>query len=394
MQQAEQVSPMKQTHQALHIEPVAAPRDRERFVRLPWRIYANTPAWVPPLLMERRQMLDPQKNPFLGHAEAQLFIARRGNEDVGRVAAFIDHRANETYHEQAGYFGFFEVLPDAEAAAALLHAAEQWVQARGMHIIRGPLNFSHDNECGLLLDAYDEPPVLMTSYNPPYYCDYVEQAGFSKATDWYAYNIHRDTLGGGELANLPPRLLRTVDIARKRSGVHIRSVSMRNFVQEVGLIQKVYNAAWQQNQGFVPLDDTEVAALAASLKPIVDPDLVLLAEARGEVVAASITLPDFNQVLHHMNGRLLPFGWWHILRRQRYLDTVRFFAMGVIPAYRHKGIEAAFYYDTFCAAVQKGYQRAELSLVVESNTMMHRSAEAFGAHIYKTYRVYEKEVQP
>jgi GNAT superfamily N-acetyltransferase len=375
----------------LVVVPVTTRHDMKRFVRFPWRVYAHTPQWVPPLLLERRQMLDPRKNPFFGHAEAQLFMARRGAHVVGTIAAFIDHRANERFQEQAGYFGFFEVLPDdSETAIALLQTAEQWAAQRGMQVLRGPQNFSHDNDCGVLLDAYDQPPVLMTGYNPPAYRDYIEQAGYIKSSDWYAYTIDRDTLGGGELRNLPPRLLRTMDIARKRSGVQIRPVRLRHFREELGRIQQVYNTAWRENQGFVPLDETEVTHLANSLRPIIDPDLILVAEAKGRVVAASITLPDLNQVLRRMNGRLLPLGWWHFLRRSRIIDTVRFFAMGIVPEYRHRGIEAAFYYDTFRNAVQKGYQRAELSLVVENNTMMHRSAEAFGARIYKTYRIYEK----
>lgn len=372
------------------IEPVQTKHDYKRFIRLPWRVYAGNPVWVPPLIMERQQTLNPKKNAFFGHAEAQLFLARRDGCDVGTIAAFIDHRANETRGEQIGCFGFFEVLPDAEAAAALLQAAEEWARARGMHLLRGPMNFSQDIDCGLLLDAYEEPPVLMTGYNPPYYCGFVEQAGFVKAADWYAYTIDRETLGGGELKNLPPRLLRTMDIARKRSGVTIRKVNMHNFEQDLAEVQRLYNTSWAENFGHVPMDDAECAQLAASLKPFLDPDLVFLAEAQGEVVGASITLPDLNQVLHRMNGRLFPAGWWHLLRRKAYINAARFFAMGVLPAYRQRGIEAAFYFETFREAVQKGYQRAELSLVVESNTMMRRSAEAFGARIYKTYRVYEK----
>jgi GNAT superfamily N-acetyltransferase len=381
-----------QTSTPLVIEPVTTRQQRERFIRLPWLVYASHPAWVPPLLSERRDFLNPQKNAFFGHAEAQLFLARRGAQDVGTIAAFIDQRANDMYQEQAGYFGCFEVLPDEEAAALLLQTAADWVRERGMHVLRGPQNFSHDNDCGLLLDAYDEPPVLLTLYNPPYYCALVEQNGFVKSADWYAYTIDRETLGGGELSNLPPRLLRTMDIARKRSGVTLHKIEMRHFEREVVRIQQIYNTAWEENPGFVLLDDAECAQLAASLKMFIDPDLVFLAEAKGEIVGVSLTLPDMNQVLHRMNGRLFPTGWWYVLRRQHYITTARFFAMGVLPSYRQRGIEAAFYYETFREAVQKGYQRAELSLVAENNTMMRRSAEAFGARIYKTYRIYEKKL--
>ncbi len=376
----------------LVIEPVMTRHDFERAVRFPWQVYAAYPAWVPPLLIERRQFLDPHKHPFFQHADVRYWLARRGAQDVGMIAAFIDRRANQHHNEQVGCFGCFEVLPDPQAAAALLHMAACWVRARGMRVLRGPFNFSYDNECGLLLNAYDLPPVVMTTYNPPYYRDYIEQAGFTKLIDWYAYTIDRATLGGGTMANLPARLLRTMETARQRRGVHIRPLFMPHFRQELAHVQRIYNTAWQYNPNFVPLDDAEINRLAAGLKPFIDPALVLLAEADGEVVGVSITLPDLNQPLHRMNGRLLPAGWWHLLRRRHMIDTVRMFAMGILPGYRHRGIEAAFYAETFRAAVEQGYQRGELSLLAESNTMVRRSAEAFGARIYKTYRVYERNL--
>lgn len=374
----------------LTILPVTTRRELRRFIQLPWQVYAGNAAWVPPLLMEREQFFDPQRNPFFQRAEVQLFLAQREKRDVGTIAAYIDHRWNEVHHECAGCFGFFEVLSDAEAAAALLETAEAWVRERDVQVLRGPMNFSADIDCGLLLDAYNLPPVIMTPYNPPSYQDYIVQAGFVKHTDWYAYLIDRETLGGGELENLPPRLLRTVDIARKRSGITIRKAQIRQFEEEVALVQQIYNAAWQETPGYVPMSDAESAYLAKGLKPFVDPDLIFMAEADGQVVGVSVTLPDLNQMLHRMNGRLLPLGWWHLVRRHRYITTARFFAMGMLPAYRRRGIEAAFYFETFREAVKKGYQCAELSLVAEYNTMMRRGAEAFGARIYKTYRVYEK----
>lgn len=375
---------------ALVVEPVVRPRDRRRFITFPWQVYAGNRYWVPPLLIERRKFFDPGRNPFFRHADVQFFIARRGQRDVGTIAAFINHTHNHVHGEQVGFFGFFEVLPDAQAAAALLQVAEAWVRARGMQAIRGPINFSADNECGLLLDAYDQPPVMMTVYNPPYYREYIEQAGFVKAIDWYAYTIDRAMLGGGDPRDLPPKLLRALAIARRRSHAHFRKVRMRNFAQELERVRQVYNHAWEHNWGFVPLSDAEIDYLAAGLKPFVDPDLVFIAEAGDQTVGVSIALPDLNQPLLKMNGRLLPFGWWHLLRGRSRIDTVRFFAMGVVPEYRHRGVEAVFYYETFREAVRKGYVRAELSLIVESNTAMRRGIEAFGARIYKTYRVYEK----
>lgn len=375
----------------LTIEPAAIQgRDLDRFIRFPWQVYEDNACWVPPLLFERRRFFNPTRNPFFRHAEVQLFIARRDRRDVGTIAAFINHTHNRVHNEEAGFFGFFEVLPDAEAASGLLAAAEQWVRERGMQVIRGPANFAVDNESGILIDAFDQPPVMMTVYNPPYYRDFVEMAGFTKAIDWYAYHIDRKMLGGGDARDLPPKLLRTLDLARRRSGVSFRNVRMRRFAEELRLVREVYNHAWELNWGFVPLDDAEIDYLADSLRPVIDPDLVFLAEVDGRPVGISISLPDMNQPLLKMNGRLWPFGWIHLLRARSIIDTLRFFAMGVIPEYRHRGIEAVFYYETFRAAIKRGYQKAELSLIVENNMPMRHSIESLGAQISKTYRVYEK----
>ena len=376
----------------LRITPVRTPAERERFIRFPWRVYADNRCWVSPLLIERRAFFDPAHNPFFQHAEVQLFLACRGNREVGTIAAFINHAHNACHNERVGFFGSFEVLPDSAAAAALLATAEGWVRNRGMHALRGPINFASDNECGLLLDAYDQPPVIMTAYNPPYYRDYVELAGFSKAIDWYAYSLDRETLGGGDPRELRPRVLRMLDTARKRSGVQFRNVQLRAFAAELQRVRHVYNQAWEQNWGFVPMSAAEIDYLAAGLKPFIDPDLIIIAEAAGQPVGVSITLPDLNQPLRHMQGRLFPTGWWYLLRRRHWMDTVRFFAMGVVPEYRRRGVEAVFYYETFRNAVKKGYRRAELSLIVETNTQIRRSVAAFGAQIYKTYRVYEKRL--
>lgn len=374
----------------LVVEPIERPADRTRFIKLPWQVYAGNPYWVPPLLFERRQYFDPARNPFFRHAEVQLFIARRGRQDVGTVAAFVNHAYNQFQQVRMGFFGFFEVLEDQEAAAALLAAAEEWVRARGMSAIRGPINFATDNESGLLLDAYDQPPIIMTVYNPPYYRGYIEAAGYAKALDWYAYMIDRAALGGGATEALPPKLLRVLEIARRRSGATFRRVQMSRFDEELERVQKVYNSAWERNASFVPMDDDEITYMAAGLKSIVDPDLVWIAEVGDRPVGVSITLPDMNQPLLKMNGRLLPLGWRHLVFGRKRIQTARFFAMGIIPEYRQRGIDAVFYYETFRAAIQKGYQRAELSLIVENNAAMRRPIEALGAWINKTYRVYEK----
>jgi GNAT superfamily N-acetyltransferase len=372
------------------VEPIASRRDRMRLIKFPWKVYANIPQWVPPLIFERRMYFDPARNPFFRHADVQLFIARRGGQDVGTIAAFVNQAYNAFQAARVAFFGFFEVLPDEQAAAALLAAAEAWARARGVEAIRGPINFSTDNESGLLIDAFDEAPVLMTVYNPPYYREFIEAAGYAKALDWYAYTVDRATLGGGKVEDLPPKLVRAAEIARRRSKATFRKVRMREFDQELAKVQGVYNQAWERNPSFVPMDDAEIEYLAGGLKSFIDPDLVWMAEVDGRLVGVSITLPDMNQVVHQMNGRLLPFGWRHLVFGRSKIDTARFFAMGVLPEYRQRGIDAVFYYETFREAVRKGYQRAELSLIAEENLAMRRPIESLGARIAKTYRVYKK----
>jgi GNAT superfamily N-acetyltransferase len=243
-----------------------------------------------------------------------------------------------------------------------------------------------------LIDAFDDAPVIMTVYNPPYYRSFIEAAGFAKALDWYAYTIDRAALGGGAPSDLPPKLLRALDIARRRSGATFRKVQMRHFDAELARVRQVYNRAWERNRDFVPLDDAEIDYMAGGLKSFIDPDLVWIAEVGERVAGVAITLPDLNQVLHRMNGRLLPLGWWRLLFGRGHIDTARVFAMGIMPEYQRRGIDAVLYYETFCEAIRKGYQRAELSLIVETNMPMRRTIEALGARIYKTYRVYEKPI--
>jgi hypothetical protein len=344
----------------LTVEPVASRSDRRDFLLFPWQAYAGSSCWVPPLLSERRHTLDPAHNPFFAHAEVQLFLARRGRRAVGTIAAFINHAYNQFQGDRVAFFGFYEVQRDPDAAAALLEVAARWAAERGMRAVRGPINFSTDNESGLLIDAFDQPPVLMTVYNPPYYRDYIEAAGFTKAMDWYAYTIDRAALGGGDVNDLPSKLVRVAEIARRRSGATFRKVRMDRFEEELGYVRQIYNRAWERNYSFVPLDNAEIDSIAAGLKQIIDPDLVFIAEAGGEPVGVSITLPDINQVLRRMNGRLLPFGWWHWLTGRKHIDGARVFAMGLVPEYRHRGIDAVFYFETFREAVRKGYQRAEL----------------------------------
>jgi len=375
----------------IEIKPVKTPKELEQFILFPWKIYANDPYWVPPLISERKIFFDPSRNPFFKHAEVQLFLALKKGEVAGTISAHINYIHNEFHQEKAGFFGFFECIEDFAVAHKLLETACQWVAERGMEIIRGPMNFSTNEECGLLVEGFDSRPVVMMTYNPRYYVDFIEKAGFYKAMDLYAYIIQAEDLKNNA-ENLPPKVFKAAGAALSHPRIRIRKLNFKDFDQEVEKGWKVYNSAWSKNWGFVPLTEEEFKHMAYGLKPFLDPDLVLVAEVDGEAVGLSVTLPDLNIPLHKINGRLFPLGWLKFLWYRRKIDTARFFMMGVIEEYRNLGIDAVFYLETAKALLKKGYTRCEMSWILENNTMMNRIIQRLGGRIYKVYRIYEKKL--
>jgi GNAT superfamily N-acetyltransferase len=373
---------------SMEIELVRDKRGLLEFVEFPFQLYRGDPSWVPPLIEERRDFLDPKKNPFFEHARFQLFLARRGGDLVGTIGAVVDDNHNEYHHERMAAFGFFESIDNQEVADALLGAAEAWGRAQGMAIMRGPMNFSTNHEVGLLIDGFDDPPMVMLTHNPRYYAQLIGARGYSKVMDLFAYIGDIDD----RLQNGPPKLFRVADIAAKKAGIRIRKVNMRHFKEEVRRAKEIYAQAWTNNWGFVPLTDREGDYLAASLKPVIDPDLVLIAETSdGTPVGVSITLPDLHQALKLSGGgHMFPFGLAKFLWNRRKIDQVRLWGMGVVEHYRNRGIDAVFYVETARAAAAKGYKRIEGSWILETNTMMNRIIERLGGQRYKTYRIYEK----
>lgn len=369
----------------IDVAPVRDRRTREAFLRLPWRLYRDRPAWVAPLLAERRRFLDRQRNPFFRHSEAELFLARRGGAVVGRIAAVHNRRHLDAWGDGAGFFGFFECEDDAAAAGALLDAAARWVRERGLTRLRGPMSFTINDESGLLLDAFDRPPVLLMPYNPPYYRALLEGWGLAKVQDLLAYRLEVPAI-------LPQRLARAEELVAAAPGLVIRPVDLAHIREEVDRIHRVHSAAWAENWGAVPLAAEEIAELARELLPIVVPELALLAEQDGEPVGVSITLPDFHEVLAHLEGRLLPTGWLRALWWKRRITGVRVLILGVVREHRRRGIEAAMVARTVRAAMARGYRSGELSWILESNGPMRRLLERLGARVDKTYRVYEKAI--
>jgi GNAT superfamily N-acetyltransferase len=370
----------------IRIREVQTPSDKERFIKLPWKIYQGDKNWVQPLLMERRAFLNPQKNPFFEHSEVSLFMALdEAGSEVGRIAGIVNHNHVSTHNEKAGFFGLFESVNDPEVAQRLFETAVGFLRSRGMTIMRGPENMSVNDDLGLLIKGFDSPPVFMMPYNPPYYEKLLESFGFAKAMDLYAY--YGETNG-----KIPERLKRGFELGKKRYNIAIRSINLKDFDGEIDRIKEIYNRAWEQNWGAVPMTDREFQYVAKDLKHVLDPGLCLIAEVDGKTAGFSLGIPDFNQVLIHLNGRLFPLGIFKLLYYRRKVDTIRLLIMGVLKEYRRMGLDMAFIYETYKRSMEKGYYRGEMSWILENNATMNNTLLTLGYRLYKTYRLYDYQL--
>jgi GNAT superfamily N-acetyltransferase len=370
---------------ALEVRPVEGKRELGTFIKLPWRLYRNEPNWVPPLLFERKQFLDRERNPFFRHAEAEFFIAWRDGRPVGRITAHVDRHFNEFQGHDWGLFGFFECEDDPEAAQALLSVAERWLRDRGRDRMVGPMDFTTNDECGVLIEGHDLVPTILTGWHQRYYPRLIEAAGLTKAMDLYMWD-----LAVADKTRVHPSVWRAAHEVEPKYGITVRKMRKKDMEAEIGRFLELYNAAWERNWGFVPLTEEEVRHYAKDLKPILDEEWAFIAEKDGEPVAAALTLPDYNQVLIHLNGRLLPFGWAKALWYRRKINRVRVFALGVKPEYRHTGVGAKLYEEHFDAAARTPQKCGETGWILETNKAMNRAMKALGAEITRTYRVYEK----
>jgi GNAT superfamily N-acetyltransferase len=374
----------------VEVRPVASKRELRAFMRLPWRIYRNEPHWVPPLLMDLRKRLDRRRNPFFEHAEAEYFLAWREGRPVGRITAQIDRNFNEFHGNDWGMFGFFECEEDPEAGQALVDAAAAWLRERGRDRMVGPMDFTTNDECGLLIEGHDRTPIILTPWQHPYYQALLEGAGLDKAMDTFMWELYVS-----ERESVHPAIWEMAGNVEPQHGITVRPMRKRDLQAEVERFEEVYNAAWERNWGFVPLTDEEVRHRAKDLKPVLDENWALIAEARdGTVVGAALTLPDYNQVLAHLNGRLLPFGWAKALYWRRKIDRVRVFALGVKREYQHTGVAARMYEMHFDAAARTPQKGGEMGWILEANTAMNRAMEGMGGKITRRYRFYEKPLTP
>ncbi len=372
---------------AVEIRPVRTKKERAEFIKFPYRLYSDESRWVAPLLMDRKKLLNPKRNPFFEHAEVELFTAWRDGRMVGRISAHFDHHLNEFQNNEWGLFGFFECENDPEVAGALLDTAEAWLRERGRDRMVGPMDFTTNDEFGVLLDAYDRPPIILMPWQPPYYKELLEGWGLVKAMDTQMWELN---VTGRDRVH--PMIWEIADKVESEHGIICRGMRKRDLEAEVTKFLEVYNSAWERNWGFVPLTEEEVRHYAKDLKPVLDENWAMIAERvdTGEVVGAALTLPDYNQVLAKLNGRLLPFGWITALRARSKINRVRVFALGVKPEYQHTGVAARFYQMHFDAAERTPQKGGEMGWILETNKAMNRAMEGMGGEVVSRYRVFEK----
>ena len=383
--------PLSADNSPIILQPVRSSADLERFIQFQLSIYAGDPNFVPPIVAERRDFLDPRRNPFLSHTQTALYLAFSQDRIVGRIAAINDPQYNQFHNSEVGFFGMFECVDDAVVAGALLSAAATWAREKGMKKLLGPVNISFNHDCGFLVDRFDEPPTMMMSYNPRYYLRLMEKNGMTKAKDLWSYELS---------TTIPPseKIVRIAEKARTREGVLVRPIRMDDLSEEIRRIKSVYNVMLERNWGFVPMSEEEFDFTAARLRPLVQirPELFLIAEVKGEPVAFSITLPDSNLAVKAANGHLtrfgLPVGLAKMFWAARRIDRLRVLLFGIKPGYRRRGLDAILYLDTLHAARKLGYAVAEIGWNAEDNDLMNRAIESMGARRYKTYRLYERPV--
>ena len=375
---------------AVEISEVRSRAERDAFIKFPWRIYEQDPAWVPPLLLERKEFLDRKKHPFYLHGDAQLFLAKRRDQVVGRIMASDDPNYNAEHGANVGCFGLFECVDDPAVAAALLGAATDWLRRRGRDEIMGPIDYSTNYVCALLIEGFQHPPTLLTSHNPPYYAALIEGCGFRKAMDWYAWWFSKP----GEAAS---RLRRIAARFGGSLGARIRSVNMRDVAGESRRLREIYNRAWKKNWGFLSFTAAEFDHLIKELKPLARPEYTLIAEVDNQPAGFLLYLPDINVALRHLpDGRLftwgLPIGLAKLLYYKSRLNTGRLVALGVVPEFRRHGIAEKLVLRIIEEAMNKNGVTGECSMTLETNRLMNRFLEAIGANRYKTFRIYRRAI--
>jgi GNAT superfamily N-acetyltransferase len=371
----------------IKISEVSTRRDRDAFIKFQWRIYANDPVWVPPLIIERKTFLDRKRHPFYRHGDAALFLARQNGEIVGRIMASNDPNYNSLHQSNVGCFGLFECIDDRNVAAALFEAAVNWLRKKGRTEMMGPIDYSTNYVCGLLIDGFQFAPTILTAHNPPYYRELIEGCGFTKAKDWYAWWF-------ADPAKAVTHLRRFAERVRRRWPVTIRSANLKNIREESRRLRQIYNQAWEKNWGFVPFTEAEFEFMTQEMKPLLVPEFAWIAEMGNEPIGFTLCVPDINVALRHLNGRLtrfgFPIGLIKLLFYKRRIRKGRLIALGVIEKYRRAGVAEMLVLRVMEETMIKRGITGELSMTLEDNFMINRFLEAIGATKYKTYRIFKR----
>jgi GNAT superfamily N-acetyltransferase len=377
---------VKENPNTHEISIITTEKDRKEFIEFPYRHYSHNKYWVAPLVMEQKKLINEKKNPFYNNAEIALFLAKLNGETAGRIAAIIDHRYNEFHQAKTGFFGFFESIDNHNTANLLFKVAEDWLREKGMEDVLGPSNPSMMDEIGILVDGFEKYPSILMPYHKPYYDKLAKKAGYEKEMDLLTYLVTQNSVDR-------ERAERAVKIVKKRlPDLEIRKINMRKIKDEVHIIRDIFNEAWKNNWGFIPLSKEEFDALASDLKTIVDDDFAHIAEINGQPVGFSIALPDYNQIFRGMNGRLFPFGIFKLLWNKRKIDKVRTALMGVLPEYQGKGIDVLMHREAIQNGLEKGVDSSEVGWILENNIQMVRVAERIGGKLDKRYRMYSKKL--
>jgi hypothetical protein len=370
----------------IEVSPVQGRKDVNEFIELPWKIYADNPNWVPPLKAQVRRLLDTGRHPFWLFSERALFLARRGNEVVGRIAAIVDGNHNRFHHERMGIWGFFECVDDRDAARALFSAAEEWVRGRGMDFLRGPLNPSTNYEIGLLVEGFQYAPTIMMAYNPPYYASLVEAQGCEKEKDLIALLVEENDRSSQRVERLARRIMR-------KGNIHIRTLNPKDMKNEVALINEIYRESWSENWGFVPMTDHEVGEMAKNLARIADPDLVFFLSYNDDPAGVALVVPDVNPLLKRLNGKIGLAGLVKIALYRKEVNGLRGMLFGVRKCYQKLGLPLVAFDYMNRTGRRKNYRYLELGWNLEDNSSINQFDREVGGKVLKRYRIYRKNLR-
>ncbi|MEE9119587.1 MAG: N-acetyltransferase [Calditrichia bacterium] len=371
----------------IDVRTVSSKKDLMQFIKLPWKIYQNDPHWVPPLILDRKNLLDKKKNPFYTHAEMEMFLAYKNDELVGRIAAITNENHNKFHQDKVGFFGFFESTDDKDVSDALFAKCENWLRERDKDTVWGPMNPSTNDEVGLLIKGFDSPPFVMMGHNPEYYSNLIESQGYEKAKDLYDWQL--DIRG----MKIPEKIQRLADISLKKYDLTIRNIDIKNMSRDIQFIREIYNDAWSRNWGFVPFTDEEIDHLGADLKQIVIEEFVLLAFKDDRPIGFLLCIPNINEILiKNRSGRLFPTGIIKLLTGMKKIKTVRTITLGIVKDLQHIGLGTILYTENIKRAQRKNLHGGEMSWILEDNEAMNRPIEMLGSKLYKIYRVYQKKL--